>query len=387
MVDVPAGRALCVFSNDILTVVHTAPGYGESHGIAALNPGDSTQAFSMSWSPSLVATIVSAIAAERPHSFSYRVTGLDGVERAFESRLIVPFGAGRPVVVEAWVAGTVERGAGLAPHPDLEAVLEALEPELPPESLLETLLLVALEASGYESLAVIDHQRDDAVLLATVGERRASWGEGASADELGAAFPTRLAESADHLHLVGRGTPTTPPDLRWVTSAALRAGRRVRESSPLGLLFPAAPTDAPEPATVVYVDDDIASRELLVEFFRLLPAFDLVAVDTIDQARRAVVEHRPVIVISDAWLGEGSAEPFVTELLAGSRLDPPAVVVLSADANASTIARFRRLGIAEYLSKPIQLNDLSTICHELARSVAADEGNGTRARTNAASGN
>jgi DNA-binding NtrC family response regulator len=111
-----------------------------------------------------------------------------------------------------------------------------------------------------------------------------------------------------------------------------------------------------------------------------------VTVDSVAEARAAIVEHRPAVVISDAWLGDESTEAFVTELLAGSQLDTPSVVVLSADANPSTIARFRRLGVASYLSKPIHLDRLATVVTDLANSLCADEGNGTRARTNAASG-
>ena len=141
-------------------------------------------------------------------------------------------------------------------------------------------------------------------------------------------------------------------------------------------------------ATVVYLDDDPVSRELLVEFFRLLPELDLVTARTAHEARAAIIEHRPAIVVSDAWMGDVSSDRFVIEILSSPRLEAPAVVILSADANASTIARFRRLGVSTYLPKPIELCRLSDVLHELARTgELQNERIESNARSNAASGN
>ena len=154
--------------------------------------------------------------------------------------------------------------------------------------------------------------------------------------------------------------------------------------------FPARDLDLDrlESVKVVYVDDDSVSRDLLVEFFRLFSDLQLIVASNVHDARAAIDEHRPAVVVADAWLGHTCADSFVAEVLAGSRPDAPRVVILSADANATTVARFRRLGVSSYMRKPIDLGILARVMRELARGVDAQhEGIGSSARTITASGN
>ena len=143
-----------------------------------------------------------------------------------------------------------------------------------------------------------------------------------------------------------------------------------------------------ESVKVVYVDDDSVSRDLLVEFFRLLSDLELIVASNLGEAHAAIDEHRPSVVVADAWLGQTCADSFVAEILGSLRPDAPRVVILSADANASTVARFRRLGVSSYMRKPIDLGILAGVVRDLAQGVDGQhEGIGSSARTITASGN
>ena len=152
--------------------------------------------------------------------------------------------------------------------------------------------------------------------------------------------------------------------------------------------FPALDLDRLESVKVVYVDDDSVSRDLLVEFFRLLSDLQLIVASNVHDACAAIDEHRPALVLADAWLGQTCADAFVAEVLGSLRPDAPRVVILSADANATTVARFRRLGVSSYMRKPIDLAILARVMRELARGVDGQhEGIGSSARTITALGN
>lgn len=388
---VPGVAALVVLTPDVRELRFVAAGYSFLHGMPELPPGTSSTVFSEELPQHLVAHIVSNVAATRPHSFEYEVEGSDGVVRRVAARLVTTVGGERPLLVGVWDASVpVHRPAAVA-YDHVGDVLDTFRGQIPARSLLETLLLCVAQACGADAVAVVtDHDGPAAdpagatVLAAVdlaagdqdVADERIRDALASTVDAL-----TELA-SADGLRLVARG-PRRDRSLGWLGERTFRTARELLEAiDPDGV----AGEEREAPAPVVYVDDDAPSRELLVEFFRLLPHLELVAVATLAEARAAIVEHRPAVVISDAWLGEESTEAFVTELLTGSQLDAPGVVVLSADANPSTIARFRRLGVGSYLSKPIHLDRLAAVVTDLANSVCSDEGNGTRARTIAASG-
>lgn len=369
---------------DLLEIRHASDRYGFLHDLGPLAPGTSSSVFSRSWPPTLTAHIVSNVAATRPRSFRYRVAGADGVERDISARLVVPFGGGRPMVFGVAELGEPLDRSGAVAYDQMRRVLDGFAGELAPQVVLDVLLLLVAEAAAADAVA-LEHRVGDEVRL--LGAVDLADGPDDVADARGTAdpssFPVELL-AADGFRLTARG-PRRDRAYGWLGDEVFTTARVLLADEDAEVT--SADEGPGEAAHVVYVDDDAMSRDLLTEFFRLLRGLELVPVATVEAARTALVEHRPSVVICDAWLGSSSTEPFVTELLTGSRLDPPAVVVLSADANASTIARFRRLGVASYLSKPIDLDRLATVVRDLARNVGADEGNGTRARTTAPSGN
>jgi CheY-like chemotaxis protein len=136
-------------------------------------------------------------------------------------------------------------------------------------------------------------------------------------------------------------------------------------------------------ARVLCVDDDRAGRHLLGS---LLTGFDVVTAADLDGARRAIVEHRPCVVITEAWVGGVCAAGFVADVLGASTLDVASVIVLSGDASAVTAERFGRLGVHAFLPKPAVLAPLLAMVSDLAPEVHISEGNPS-ARTIAATGN
>ncbi len=364
-----AGVHLWVFSPDLATVVHAPPRSGVPAYLAHM------------------ARIAPMIAVAGPSSFHYSITGLDGVERSFDAHVVVPVGDGRAVVVEVWPHGPEASRNAPGPHPELAVGLAKLDPALGATAALDTYLHCMLRAAGTTGVATLRLAGDVALVVAVAGGTDLVPGRTYSAAHVRAAFPVVLASAEpedDHV-ILGRpaaGSGSTG----WLGGAALRAAR-----SPYGSSYTTADhrrfSGPAGPTKVVYLDDDPGSLELLVEFFRLLPSLELVPVKNEREAHDAIALHRPAVVVVDAWLGDRSAEGLVREILGGSHLEVPAVVILSADANASTVARFRRLGITSYLSKPIDLGHLFTVVDALARGDEREEGNGSNARTIAAFGN
>jgi CheY-like chemotaxis protein len=219
---------------------------------------------------------------------------------------------------------------------------------------------------------------------------------GGSGLTIGAAYPEHdvraryphivASADAEDPYVVLGDTPATHRPAGGLARAALRATRARHGGSSQPDAGPVRDAEH-APATVVYLDDDPGSVELLIEVFRLLPAFTLVPVRDEHEVHDAIARHRPAVVLVDAWLRGRSTEGLVREIQGGSQLEVPAVAVLSADANASTVARFRRIGVTSYLSKPIDLGHLLAVVDALARGDERKEGSGSNARTIATFGN
>lgn len=118
----------------------------------------------------------------------------------------------------------------------------------------------------------------------------------------------------------------------------------------------------PEPVSaaprVVVVEDDPAIRHFLELALEDLPV-RVQACATLDQARRALREGAPPLLITDLRLPDGSGESLVAELAAaqGGRLATP-VAVFSASIDDGQRARLAALGVAHLLPKPVPLERL-----------------------------
>ncbi len=388
----PAGD-LAVLSPDLTTVVHTSRDFGARHGILGPVAGRLVaEVFGRHFDPDMIGPDCRGPDCSGPDSgargFAYETTALDGTELTFDARVVVPFGDGRPVVVEVWPRAEPASGPGARrPHPELAPALADLEHESGIAAALDTYLHCLRYAAAAAGVAVIRTDAGVAHVVAAAGDTGLVAGRSYPATFVLAELPVVLAAARpdDDLTIVARPGAAAGAT-GWLGGAAQRAARSLQGPSSRTAAR-ARPYEASDPTKVVYLDDDPGSLELLVEYFRLLPSLELVPVRNEREAHDAIAEHRPAVVLVDAWLGDRSAEGLVREILAGSQLEVPAVVILSADANASTVARFRRLGITSYLSKPIDLGHLFTVVDALARDDEREEGNESNARTIATSGN
>ena len=106
------GVGLTVFSPDLSAVVHA------SHGAH------------------VTAQLVSLVGA----LFAYTAFDCDGRARTFDARVVVPYGAGRPVVVEAWPRSIGSPSDAPGPHAELAAALAKLDHRLDAAATLDTYL-------------------------------------------------------------------------------------------------------------------------------------------------------------------------------------------------------------------------------------------------------
>ena len=119
------------------------------------------------------------------------------------------------------------------------------------------------------------------------------------------------------------------------------------------------------------VDSGLAVRELLDE-----AGFDVRLAEGVEAARRAFREQPAEILVTDVGLPDGSG----LELFAGLKAAHPDLrgVVLSGYGMESDLERSRRLGIAEHLVKPLNLDRLIAVLDRLGSTVATAEQNEKR---------
>ena len=121
---------------------------------------------------------------------------------------------------------------------------------------------------------------------------------------------------------------------------------------------------------VLLVEDDVdtglAVRELLQE-----AGFDVRLADGVEAARRAFQEQAAEILVTDVGLPDGSG----LELFAGLKAAHPDLrgVVLSGYGMDSDLERSRRLGIAEHLIKPLNLDRLIAVLDRLGSTAESVE--------------
>ena len=112
---------------------------------------------------------------------------------------------------------------------------------------------------------------------------------------------------------------------------------------------------------VLVVDDDFRVADLHAQYVRAVPGFGVVGVaHSAAQARDAVAEHRPDLVLLDMYLPDGLGTELVPEL----GVD---VVMVTADADATSVRRALGVGVVNYLVKPFTAKQLADRLQAYAR--------------------
>jgi CheY-like chemotaxis protein/two-component sensor histidine kinase len=142
------------------------------------------------------------------------------------------------------------------------------------------------------------------------------------------------------------------------------------------------PEGSGEPATLLYVEDNLANLSLVEQILEARPEWRLVPALQgqlgVDLAR----EHTPDVVLLDLHLPDISGEEVLRQLRADPRTEGIPVVVISADATPKTVERLRASGATAYLTKPLRVREfVRTIETALARDGdgATDVGDTRRA--------
>ncbi len=168
---------------------------------------------------------------------------------------------------------------------------------------------------------------------------------------LGLALSRRLCEAMEGSLSLESSTPFG--SVFAVSLATAESPLRVFES---GTHIAAVTTGHP-PATLLYIEDNLANLSLVETIllarpgWRVLPA--LQAQLGIELAR----EHRPDVILLDLHLPDLPGVDVLRRLRADPRTAEVPVVIVSADATASSVERLRVMGADAYLTKPLDVDE------------------------------
>jgi PAS domain S-box-containing protein len=119
---------------------------------------------------------------------------------------------------------------------------------------------------------------------------------------------------------------------------------------------PAATTGSAEIAgTVLYVEDNPSNRVLMERTVGLRPNVRFVTAATALEGLEQAFALRPDLVLLDLHLPDMNGIEVLTRLRAHPDTRTTPVVIISADANVTTIAKLRAAGADDFITKPIDL--------------------------------
>ena len=116
--------------------------------------------------------------------------------------------------------------------------------------------------------------------------------------------------------------------------------------------------------TVIYIEDDPASIQLMRSIMEQWPEAALVVRKNAEKGVKAVAMLQPDLVFMDLQLPGMSGQEAFAELQNNPKTKDITVLALSADASPETIKKYLNLGFAEYLTKPITTAQLSNTLEE-----------------------
>ncbi len=113
------------------------------------------------------------------------------------------------------------------------------------------------------------------------------------------------------------------------------------------------------------VDDDLDSRDFLTEVARG-EGFTVAAADTLRAARIELARQPPDVLLTDLQLPDGSGMELIGEL---DRAAQTEVIVVTGHASVGTAVEALRAGATDYLTKPIEVERLSSMLRRQPRTV------------------
>lgn len=108
-------------------------------------------------------------------------------------------------------------------------------------------------------------------------------------------------------------------------------------------------------SSILYVEDNASNRALVEAIIQRQQDLRVHCVTTIKDAKRHLHELKPALLLIDLNLPDGSGETLVSYVNAEPELRHIPMMILSADALPETIVRLKQLGVADYMTKPLDV--------------------------------
>ncbi|ALQ07892.1 MULTISPECIES: SpoIIE family protein phosphatase [Pseudoalteromonas] len=108
--------------------------------------------------------------------------------------------------------------------------------------------------------------------------------------------------------------------------------------------------------TIIYVDDDVTQLALMSAY--LNDKFQVIACESIESGWQAILTADASILLLDHKLKNGTCEPLLEKLNKSNLKSQLSVVMLTGDDSDEVIHKINRLGVDDYLIKPIKKNKL-----------------------------
>jgi PAS domain S-box-containing protein len=148
--------------------------------------------------------------------------------------------------------------------------------------------------------------------------------------------------------------------------------------SPKSAMTRAAPTLAikaanPAESTVLYIEDDVANVQLVERLLMQRPNIKVMTSLLGSVGIELAQEYRPDLILLDVHLTDLHGFEVLERLQGDSRTVDIPVVVLSADATTWQRRRFRNAGVYDYLSKPLNLQQLLDVIDQHVGARAASQ--------------
>jgi PAS domain S-box-containing protein len=125
-------------------------------------------------------------------------------------------------------------------------------------------------------------------------------------------------------------------------------------------------------ATVLYIEDNLSNLRLVERILTRRPEIKLLAAMQSELGLDLAQQHVPDVILLDLHLPHMHGREVLAQLRADARTSAIPVIVISADATPSEIARMKEAGAAAFLTKPLELPEfLRTLDEALGKSVAA----------------
>lgn len=140
--------------------------------------------------------------------------------------------------------------------------------------------------------------------------------------------------------------------LFWISLPATRLNAKLQTHQ--------APTvnatlDASSKHKILHIEDNASNRALMEAIIARHQGLRLYTVKSITGALAFLTQVTPELILLDLHLPDGHGETLVKELKAREAFQHIPILILSADALPSTIARLTALGVTEYFTKPLDV--------------------------------